>query len=237
MQHDLDTGVRATKRFRDQATIKPGHYFILSGQKAYVASREEDFRNAQGRLDARLRVVFDNGTETNMLRRSLERVLQKDEAGRRISEPTAGPLFAEQAEEDDVASSAIYVLYSKADIPFVAENRDLVHKIGVTGGKVRPRIANATLDPTFLMAEVETVAEYKLYNIKREKLEKLIQRVFSPARLDVEIKDRFGNPVVPREWFLVPLHVVEQAVEKIRNGTITGHSYDPKAAALVGDPL
>jgi hypothetical protein len=80
---------------------------------------------------------------------------------------------------------------------------------------------------------VEIVATYKLANINRTKLENLIHRIFDPARLDIEIKDRFGNPVIPREWFLVPLFVIDDAVEKIKDGTITGYRYDPKSAALV----
>ena len=89
-----------------------------------------------------------------------------------------------------------------------------------------------SLDPTFLMADVEIVATYELYNINRTKLENLIHRVFDPARLDIEIKDRFGNPVIPREWFLVPLFVVDEAIKRIRDGTITGCIYDPKTARL-----
>ena len=80
------------------------------------------------------------------------------------------------------------------------------------------------------MADVEVVATYELYNINRTKLENLIHRVFDPARLDIEIKDRFGNPVVPREWFLVPLFVIDEAVEQIKDGTITDYTYDPKTA-------
>ena len=125
------------------------------------------------------------------------------------------------------------MLRSKSDHPVVAANRDVLHKIGVTGGGVARRFVNAKLDPTFLMADVEIVATYELYNINRTKLENLIHRVFDPARLDIEIKDRFGNPVVPREWFLVPLFVIDEAVEKIRDGSITSYVYDPKAAALV----
>jgi hypothetical protein len=83
------------------------------------------------------------------------------------------------------------------------------------------------------MADVEVVATYELYNINRVKLENLIHRVFDPARLDIEIKDRFGHPVVPREWFLVPLFVIDEAVEKIKNGTISSFRYDPKSASLV----
>src|SRR3546814_19500568 len=98
-----------------------------------------------------------NGTESNLLLRSLQRALYKDEAGRRITEPTAGPLFADESDEEDIASGTIYVLRSKADHPLVAANRDLLHKIGVTGGDVARRIANAKLDPPFLMADVDTV--------------------------------------------------------------------------------
>jgi hypothetical protein len=115
----------------------------------------------------------------------------------------------------------------------VAENRAVLHKIGVTGGKVERRIANAKLDPTFLLADVEVVATYELFNINRSKLESLIHRVFESARLEIEIKDRFGNPVVPREWFLVPLFVIDEAVDRIKDGSISGYKYDPKNASLV----
>lgn len=201
-------------------------------QKAYVAEMGETTITAQGRTDARLRVIFDNGTESNMLMRSLQRALNKDEAGRRITEPDPGPLFAQDTIDGDEASGTIYVLRSKSDHPVVAKNRDLIHKIGVTNMSVAKRIAGARLQPTFMMADVEVVATYELFNINRTKLENLIHRIFEPARLDIEIMDRFGNPVVPREWFLVPLFVVDEAVERIKDGTISGFTYDPNAAAL-----
>lgn len=89
------------------------------------------------------------------------------------------------------------------------------------------------MQPTFLMADVEVVATYELFNINRTKLENLIHRIFDPARLDIEIKDRFGNPVIPREWFLVPLPAIDDAVEKIKDGTISSYIYDPKSARLI----
>jgi hypothetical protein len=235
---DLDSGVRTTRQFvKDagflKADIIEGQFFILGGQVAYVAEVGETFRAPNGETDARLRVVYSNGTESNLLRRSLQRALYKDEAGRRITEPSAGPLFAGESDDEDIASGTIYVLRSKSDHPLVAANRDVLHKIGVTGGDITRRLANARLDPTFLMAEVEVVATYTLYNINRVKLENLIHRIFAPAQLDIEIKDRFGNPVVPREWFLVPRFVVDDAVERIKDGTITDYIYDPAAARLV----
>jgi len=228
VQKELDTGLRQTRRFELKAEIVPGALFIVGGQKAYVAEKGEEYTNPQGRTEARLRVVFDNGTESNMLMRSLQRALNKDETGRRITDPTAGPLFADHTAEGDEASGTIYVLRSKSDHPLVAANRDLVHKIGVTNLSVEKRIAGAHLQPTFLMAGVEVVATYELFNINRSKLENLIHKVFAPARLDIEIPDRFGTPVVPREWFLVPLFVIDEAVEKIRDGTIGDYIYDPE---------
>ena len=183
IQKEIESGIRQTRPFELKAEIRPGSWFIVGGQKAYVAEMGEIFSNAQGRTDARLRVIFDNGTESNLLMRSLQRALHKDEAGRRITDPVAGPLFASEnagppfASENadcDQASGTIYVLRSKSDHPVVAANRDVLHKIGVTGGDVARRIANAKFDPTFLMADVEIVATYELYNINRTKLENLV---------------------------------------------------------------
>jgi hypothetical protein len=233
VQKELNSGLRETRPFEMKAEIEKGRFFIVSGQKAYVAEKGETTITDQGRTDARLRVIFDNGTESNMLLRSLQRALNKDEAGRRITEPTAGPLFSDQTIDGDEASGTIYVLRSKSDHPLVTENRELVHKIGVTNMSVEKRIAGAHLQPTFLMANVEIVATYELYNINRTKLENLIHRIFEPARLEVEIMDRFGRPVVPREWFLVPLFVIKEAVEKIKDGSISGYRYDPDSASLM----
>ncbi len=232
VQKELDNGVRETRPFKDDARIKKGDFFILTGQKVYVAEVGEEFVTEYDRRDNRLRVIYDNGTESDILLRSLQRALNKDQAGRRITNPSAGPLFSGDKNDEDLASGTVYVLRSKSDHPVVAENRDVVHKIGVTGGSIEKRIANASHDPTFLMADVEVVATYKLYNINRTKLEKLIHKFFAAAKLDIKIKDRFGQPVVPREWFLVPLFVIDEAVEKIRDGTIAEYEHDPQAACL-----
>ena len=237
VQRDLEARIRTTRPVvRDagflKADIAEGQFFILGGQIAYVAEVGETFSAPNGETDARLRVVYSNGTESNLLRRSLQRALYKDEANRRISEPDAGPLFAEQSGDDDQASGTIYVLRSKSDHPLVLANREVLHKIGVTGGDVSRRVGAAKLDPTFLMADVEIVATYNLYNINRARLENLIHRIFDPARLDIEVKDRFGNPVIPREWFLVPLFAIDEAVAKIMDGTITDFVYDASTARL-----
>lgn len=233
VRRELDAGIRKTRRFQTMAEIKKGEFFIVEGQIAYVADVGEEFRTQYERRDSRLRVIYDNGTESDVLLRSLQRALHRDEAGRRITEPTAGPLFTDEVDDDDEASGTIYVLRSKSDHPMVTANRNLVHKIGVTGGSVERRISNAALDATFLMADVEVVSTYKLFNINRTKLENIIHRVFDAARLNIEIKDRFGNPVVPREWFLVPSFVIDEVVDRIKDASISDYVYDPRRARLV----
>lgn len=233
VQSEIQHGLRNTMPFAKDASIEQGNFFILGGQLVYVAEVGETIKAPNGDNDARLRTVYSNGTQSNLLLRSLQRALYKDDAGRRVSEPDVGPLFKDALEPDDIESGTIYVLRSCSDHPFVAEHRNLVHKIGVTGGKVQARISHAAHDATYLLADVEVVATYKLANIHRTRLEHLLHRLFAPARIDLTIHDRFGHPVKPCEWFLVPLSIIDEAVRRIQDGSIAGTSYDPKEVRLL----
>jgi T5orf172 domain len=231
----LKAGNWIEKPYMKNAGIDVGDLFIVGGQVAYVAQALEDGKTNDGRANPRLRIIFDNGTEGDLLLRSLARSLYPDgdaPMGRRLIKLDDGPLFGDAAEPKDVETGTIYVLRSKSTHPYVAQHRELIHKIGVTGGKVETRIDGAEKEATYLLAQVEIVATYKLHNINRIKLENLFHRLFSAARLDLTIQDRFGNPVKPQEWFLVPLHVIDEAVEHIKAGSITELFYDPKTAAL-----
>ncbi|TVP69473.1 MAG: GIY-YIG nuclease family protein [Leptolyngbya sp. LCM1.Bin17] len=232
VQQDLQTGARQTLKYQDNAAVNPGDLFILDGQKVLVADMGEPFVSDYGRPNCELRVVYDNGTESNLLLRSLQRALNKDKASRRITTPDLGPLFSQVEDEDDVQTGYIYVLRSQSDDPFIAQHRSIIHKIGVTGGDVNKRVANAKKDPTYLLADVDIVATFKLANINRTKLEALLHKFFDPARLDVALQDRFGIPVQPREWFFLPLSAIEEAIEKIQTGTLHQFQYDPETASL-----
>ena len=232
-ERELRLGIRQSRPFGRDAMINKGDFFILGGQTVYVADKGEDFTTPQGHPDARLRVIYSNGTESNLLLRSLQRALYKDDAGRRITNPDDGPLFNQKWEEGDIESGTVYVLRSNSDEPFVVEHREVVHKIGVTGGKVENRIANAAHDATYLLADVEVVATYKLVGINRVGLENLFHRIFAPAQLDLTIEDRFGNPVKPREWFLVPLQAIDEAVERVKDGSIANVTYDRETARFI----
>lgn len=237
IKKELDSAVRISRTIRKDAgflktDIKQGEFFILGGQTLYIVSVGKLIKAPNGQTDARLRVIYSNGTESDLLLRSLQRALYKDEASRHITDPSAGPLFSSENSEDDLESGTIYVLRSLSEHPIVKENRDVVHKIGVTGGNVEKRITNAKNDPTFLMDDVEIIATYKLANINRTKLEKIIHKFLGSAKLDIEITDRFGKPVTAREWFLVPVFIIDEVVKKIKNGTIKEYYYDPNTAKL-----
>lgn len=237
VKRELKAGIRQTRSFQTKSLeeIQQGAYFIVGGQIAYVAEVGEEFATPfnERRSDSRLRVIYDNGTESNVLQRSLQRALHRDDAARLITDPNPGPLFSENWDEGDIESGTIYVLRSHSNHPFVAAHRELIHKIGVTGGKIETRIANAAHDATYLLADVEIVASYKLAGINRTRLENLFHRIFAPAQLDLTIDDRFGHPVKPREWFLIPLQVIDEAMQRILDGSVTAFVYDPATASLV----
>lgn len=235
-ERELNEGMRKAIPFKGEASVEQGNFFIVGGQFVYVAEKGEEVQTSSGQPDARLRLIYGNGTESNLLMRSLQKALTKDGNGRRLSKPDAGPLFGpkfgDTAEPDDIETGTIYVLRSLSKHPFVSEHRMLIHKIGVTGGKVATRIAGAENDATYLLAPVEIVAEYKLHNLSRTRMENIFHRLFGAVQLDLTIEDRFGKPVKPREWFVVPLQVIDEAVERIRDGSITQFMYDPRTAEL-----
>jgi hypothetical protein len=231
-QSELTAGAREAKRFIKDASIEMGDFFILNGQLVYVANVGEPIKAPNGSSDARLRVIYANGTESNLLRRSLQRGLYKDENGRRLTQASLGPLFDDSIESDDIPSGTIYVLRSLSTQPEIAAIRDVLHKIGVTGGRVEDRICNAEKDATYLLAPVEVVATWKLANIRRFKFEQAIHRIFASAQLQLRLPDRFGIAVEPREWFVVPLPVINEVMERIQDESIAGFVYDSSMGKL-----
>jgi hypothetical protein len=218
--------------FANEQEIGAGEFFILNGVLVYVAEvGETHIRN--GKKNARLRLIFDNGTEGNNLLRSLATELYKDPNGRRITTTDMGPLFTDMPAAGDAQTGMIYVVKSLSDDPEIRKLDGVLHKIGFTSGKMEIRIQNAKDDPTFLMAPVHPVTTYTLYNIDRVRLEHLLHEFFSAARLDIEITDRFGKKVKPREWFLLPSSIIGEAVARLKDGSIVNYRYDRDKGALV----
>ncbi|WP_231941690.1 GIY-YIG nuclease family protein [Burkholderia sp. PAMC 28687] len=235
----LQSGAWETQPFALDAEIKlaniqQGDLFILQGQIAYIAEKGEEIKTSVAdRQDARLRVIYDNATESDLLLRSFQKALYRDDAPRRLRKIKLGPLFSDEWEDGDVQSGTIYVLRSLSDEPLIAKHRQFIHKIGVTGGKVETRIADAENDPTYLCAPVEVVATYKLAGVNRAKVEGLFHKIFANAKFDMALPPRYGKPVRPQEWFLVPLPVINEAVQRILDGTILNTIYDRELGKLV----
>ncbi|MBF6989417.1 GIY-YIG nuclease family protein [Cupriavidus sp. IK-TO18] len=237
---ELSSGVRRSMRFANEQDIEAGTFFILNGVMVYVAEvRDPHVRN--GKRNARLRLIFDNETEGNNLLRSLATELYKDPNGRRISDPNPGPLFGSGETQTvalppstkDRVTGLIYVVKSLSTHPEITKLDGQLFKIGFTTGNLDTRIRAAVDDPTFLMAPVKPVMTYEAINLNANAFERLVHHFFAQARLDIEITDRFGKPIRPREWFLLPLSIIEQAVPLIVDGSILRYRYDHRACAIM----
>ena len=246
VQAELDSGLRITERYQTESPIKLGDLFIVEGNKVFVAHLGDEFEDGHGHIDRRLRLIYDNGTESNLLLRSLQKALWRDPAGRRIMDAghdphplfTAAdlddaPVFIDTPEFDDELSGYLYIVRSKSDHPFVAEHRELLHKIGFTRGELEDRFDGAANERTFLMADVEVVASYRIANASAGKLENVLHRFFASARIDVKLREEVGGFVEPREWFLVPLPAIQEAIQLIRSGQIENSRYDVANARVV----
>lgn len=225
IQKELDEGTLETKGIKGIAEIQKGQAFILSGLIAYVAEMGEKHERRKGHHNARMRVVYSNGMESNLLLRSFGAALYKDKFARAIVPKDSGPLFAEE-DSPLYKTGIVYVLRSKSEEPSIANHRDYLHKIGITTSDVKKRVANAAKDATYLLADVEVVAEFTLYNMNLQATEKLLHVFFKEARADIQIPDRFGNIIRPKEWFFLPLSVIDEVIKILQNDDIRNYKYN-----------
>lgn len=228
---DLAIGVREARGFTGEQQIQAGHFFILHGITVYVAEvGEKEVKN--GKVNARLRCIFENGTESNMLLRSLATELYKDETGRRILDSVEKSLEGlEQIREGDEKSGYLYVLQSLSDVAEIANNKNLF-KIGYSTVPVPERIKNAVEEPTYLMAPVKIISVFECYNLNPQKFELLLHTFFGNACLDVDVFDRNGKRFSPREWFIAPIHIIEAAANMLINGDIVNFRYNPLTLSI-----
>ncbi len=232
IQKELDEGTLETTGINGIAEIQKGQAFILSGLIAYVAEMGEKHERRKGHHNARMRVVYSNGMESNLLLRSFGAALYKDKSARAIVPKDSGPLFVEE-DSPLYKTGIVYVLRSKSEEPSIAKHRDYLHKIGVTTSDVKKRVSYAAKDATYLLADVEVVAEFTLYNMNLQATEKLLHTFFREAQADIQIPDRFGNMVKPKEWFFLPLDIIKEAIKLLRENAINNCRYDPQIIGIV----
>lgn len=226
-QEEIENGDRAVVKFRDEQDVKKGGFFIYGGIKCYVAEvGEKVVKN--NRNNARLRLIFENGLESNMYHRSLTAELYKD--GRRILPPRLKE--GDKEIEDHELTGFIYVLSSKSSDPKISSISNL-YKIGFSTTPVKDRIRNAKSDPTYLMSEVKIISCYKVSGIKPRYFEKLVHKLFGHVQVKIEIAGPSGETMNPKEWFSVPFDVIDEALKLIESEQITTYVYDAKSMKLV----
>ena len=203
---------------------------MLKGILLYVADVSEKEKTS-GKVNARLRCIFENGTESDMLLRSLAAELYKN--GRRVTEKT-GKLLDNfnQVSGDDKESGYIYVLRSLTEHPEIRAMKNL-YKIGFSTTTVEGRIKNAPLEATYLFAPAAIVSVFKCYNMNTQKLELLLHTFFGNSCLNIDIFDKDGKRYTPREWFIAPKDIIEQAIEFIISGDIVDYKYDPNTQLII----
>ncbi len=222
-QKDLKDGKRKLVKFNEKF-LQKGSFFVLRGILGYLEDLINPKKDKNHKIDGRTRTVFENGTYSNMLFRSLAKGLYED--GYFVSEHEDRVLDRlSNISEDDRQNGYIYILKSLSNKDTIVTKRNL-YKIGFSTTPVKERIKNAKNDPTYLMADVKVISVFEVYNINPQKLEQLIHRFFSKSRLDLEIVGNNGKIFHPKEWFIAPLEVIEEAISLIINGRIVDFEYD-----------
>ena len=236
VHQELKQGIRKIKEFKDaEKHLEVGRFYILDGMLLYLehmeGGREDNIKlskSTRRRKDARTRIIFENATLSNMLYRSLAKSLYN--AGKRISQPNelhTPDLFVntDRVGEEDVQTGWIYVVESKSGNEAIKEIKDL-YKIGFASTPVEERIRNAKNEATYLYADVKVVASYHCYNLNANKLENLLHKIFGSVCLNIDLFDDNGQRITPREWFVVPFDVIDEAISLLLNENILNYEYD-----------
>lgn len=234
VQKDLAAGKRTLVDFRLN-NLQEGKYYVHNGLLFYLQkitlTQKEHYKpdGTRVREDGRTRCIFENGTESNMLKRSVEKILYEN--GKVVTETVedTNRKFEENfstISSSDEEAGYIYVLKSKSTDEQIASIPNL-YKIGYSNSEVPNRIKNAEKEPTYLMAPVEYITGWKCYNLNTQKFERLIHNFFGNTCLEVDVFDEKGRRHTPREWFIAPLNIIEQAISLIIKGDIINFRYDP----------
>lgn len=225
VQRELKEGTKKLTTFVE-SKMRQGDFFVLSGVLIYLEKIDDPYRGNSKKINRRTRCIYENGTESNILLRSLGKRLS--DAGYAIKDN----LDMVSIEEGDSETGYIYVLKSLSDNPRIANIKNLF-KIGFSKTSVEERIKNAEEDPTYLMAPVTIVATYRCFNMNPQRFERLIHRFFIKSCLDIEITDKNGRDYLPKEWFIAPITVIDNAIELIIKGEIVNYSYDKDTESIL----
>jgi hypothetical protein len=228
-QEDIKEGRRKIIKFRE-GNLVPGSFSVLGGILVYYEKIGKTYKDKAGKIDGRTHTIFENGMESNLLFRSLIKGLFENGFSVTENRDKIGQKFVEEMSGitgDDIESGYIYILKSRSSDLRIAEIQNL-YKIGFSATSVEGRIKNAEFEPTYLMAPVDVIATCRCYNMNPQKFEQIIHNLFGNSCLGIDVFDKFSKRHTPREWFIVPLPVIQEAIDLIVSGHIVGCKYDPK---------
>ncbi len=234
VHQDLREGKRQLIEFHE-SQLSEGVYFIHNGILLLLEKTFDLEKDKHGKLDGRTRIVFENGTESGMKLRSLWKNLFENGKTVTFNSDTDEETLIKNintVNESDLETGWIYILQSKSTNKAIAEIKDL-YKIGFSKTDVRDRIKNAVKEPTYLMAEVHLVSKIQCYNFNPQKFEQLLHRFFAEVCLNVDIHDDKGRRITPREWFVVPLPIIDKVIDSILDGSIVNYRYDSTNKMLI----
>ena len=233
VHQDLKQGKRSLVRISKTINLLAGHYYIVEGQMLLLESIGERTTSSNCLPDARTRCIYENGTESDILLQTLRKnVVGGGYAITELQEEIESRFFtSEDITEEDKVTGYIYVLSSLSDNPLIKNQKDL-YKIGYSTNSVEERIANAAHEPTYLMAPVKIVATYKVVNLHSQKFEDMVHQILKPMQFHVTVVDDNGEPHEPKEWFVVPLNVVDTIIARIMDGSILGYTYNAAMQCL-----
>lgn len=214
-----------------ESQLEVGTFCVLDGVLLYISDIQDGYRGNSGKINRRTTLIFENGTKSNMLLRSLGKRL-KDSGNMitKLENEKASGLF--DVTDEDTQNGYIYILKSLSNEDVILTKKNL-YKIGFSTTDVETRIKNARQDPTYLMADVKTIAAYEVYNVNPHKLEQLIHKFFGNSCLDIDIIDGNGKIYKPREWFIAPLEVIEEAINLIISSKIIHYRYNEETERIV----
>lgn len=224
----LKDGIFSLERFTHKLKIVEGDFFVLNGVAGYVHSAGERLSEYSS-YNARLHLVFENGTEMNMLYQSLTHGLVRDKEGRKVQLNGQKLLPSDKS----IPSGLVYVLATKSNDPVLSPYKPNLYKIGFTETTVEQRIKNAEKDRTFLLAPVRIVATSQCFNLNAQKLEALVHGFLAARRLNITLKSHNGQIYTPKEWFNVPFATVQAVIQHIVDGTIAQYRLDNTTGKVV----
>lgn len=234
-QAELATGKRKLLKFSSEKQIVKDSFYVLGGVLLFIENIGETYINKFGKINGRQKCIFENGTESEMLFRSLVQRLYEN--GHAISENSdnIGSDFLKSfgiVTTEDNQTGFIYIIKSLSDDPKINSLENLF-KIGFSTIPVELRLKNAAEEATFLMAPVKIVTTFECYNFSPQKLEQLLHNFFGSACLNIDIFDANNKRYTPREWFIAPLNIIERTVQLIISGGILNYKYDTGRQEIV----